>query len=209
MASTEALAALQLSIQKYKGRESAIRVETWLKLFNEEFPEDPAKKLRYFLKDEALEWYGDNVVGTEISSNWPLIQEKMINHFGSTSASPLLDSYRRKLGPNEPLSQYINDKMRLLAKTSLRTKEKIELLTDGLPINWQDLMVAKTFEDLDEWTQCVQKIESNNKQRDVTQPMCGVSSPTGASRLPDTPCKYCKEKLNTDLYHWHRECPNR
>ena len=216
---------------KYSGRQCPIPIKTWLKLFESIFNK-PEQEIIFYLEDDALKWYGNNIAGTNIRL-WATISQKLIEHFGTSLHSSLIEAQHRRLRLNETVLQYFDEKWDLLCQTSLTTSEKLECLTDGLPKEWQiQLAPTKwTVKTSDAWLQSVLCLEASLKTlrqkpkspnhniakvhtaRAQPQRFTRTSSrsqrqqPRQGSSSAPSPCKYCLQKMNLSCYHWHKDCP--
>lgn len=218
---------------KYSGQSCPITVFKWLKLFELYFPSKPESHLPFYLEDEAIIWYADTILGSNLTT-WKAISERMASHFGSCIDSPLIAAQKRKLGLNEPVLGYYHEKTRLLSQTSLTIKEKIEQLSEGLPDSWKMALAAVRFATLDEWLQAALRVQASRAKspqasssfsgnRYLARPQsfakANAARPNDSRRLdkrtqrpnersgPSQPCRFCQERVNMDLYHWHRTCP--
>ncbi|UYV81569.1 hypothetical protein LAZ67_20001557, partial [Cordylochernes scorpioides] len=204
-----------LKLQKYSGNQKDIRAQSWVKLFELHVAdEDKGKLFFYYLEGRALEWYADEIAGTNIKQ-WETFKQKFITRFGSTTATPLIDAQRRYLRRDESVNDYFQSKFRLLKQTSLSKVEQIQMLTEGLPAQWKISLAPIHFEDIETWVSATLKLEAafgsiqknsklafnDNKFKDHTS---YVASPP----KPPYPCRFCKMR-NLNNFHWHNECPYR
>ncbi|UYV79061.1 Transposase [Cordylochernes scorpioides] len=140
-----------LKLQKYSGDQKDIRAQSWVKLFELHVTdEDKGKLFFYYLEGRALEWYADEIAGTNIKQ-WETIKQKFITRFGSSTATPLIDAQRRYLRRDESVNDYFQSKIRLLKQTSLSKVEQIQMLTEGLPAQWKISLAPIHFEDIETW----------------------------------------------------------
>ncbi|UYV67856.1 hypothetical protein LAZ67_5002259 [Cordylochernes scorpioides] len=194
---------------------SNMKALSWVKLFELHVTdEDKGKLFFYYLEERALEWYTDEIAGTNINQ-WVTIKQKFITRFGSSTATPLIDAHRRYLRRDESVNDYFQSKIRLLKQTSLSKVEQIQMLTEGLPAQWKISLAPIHFEDIETWVSATLKLEaavssilknskpafSYNKLKDPTS---YVASPP----KPPYPCRFCKMR-NLNNFHWHNECPYR
>ncbi|UYV74269.1 K02A2.6-like, partial [Cordylochernes scorpioides] len=112
--------------------------------------EDKGKLFFYYLEGRALEWYADEIAGTNIKQ-WVTIKQIFITRFGSSTATPLIDAQRRYLRRDESVNDYFQSKIRLLKQTSLSKVEQIQMLTEGLPAQWKISLAPIHFEDIETW----------------------------------------------------------
>jgi len=151
---------------KFDGVDKSIRVQTWLKLFevhtNGQSDADRISLLMYNLSGVALEWYGDEIAGTNITK-WETVNAKMKTRFGTSTATPLIDAQRRHLRSGETIETYYQEKIRLLRQTQLNEKEIIQQLTEGLPHTWKMTLIAARPTDSNSWVEVALQLESHQK----------------------------------------------
>ena len=217
----------QPKFPKYSGYDKELRVQTWLALFevhtDDKSEAERTKLLMYSLDKSALEWYGDVVVGNNLS--WLTVKELMIARFGTSTATPLIDAQRRRLQKNETVEQYFGEKIRLLRQAGLDEPSMVDQLTEGLPFSWKLTLTAASPTNTTAWIQVAQRTETHFKSRQTSDIPTGNANPSrvetrtlvsdtrqrtfrqGNSNRSPPPCRYC-QRLNIDINHWHRECPN-
>ncbi|UYV76686.1 K02A2.6-like, partial [Cordylochernes scorpioides] len=101
--------------------------------------------------------------------------------------------------------------MDLLNQTSLKREEKLQLLTDGLPLSWRDVFAAAQPADPTKWIQVALSVEHNrqeSKLRNLFKPkVCTLSQQErSASNCPFF-CPICMKK-RIKVKHWLNECPD-
>ncbi|UYV68635.1 K02A2.6-like, partial [Cordylochernes scorpioides] len=193
-------------LQKFNGSKSAIRPESWIKLYdfeNNSLKEDEKiKNLMYYLTDSALEWYADEIISNPAIKRWEVVKEKLIQRFGSYNANPIVSASHRRLKREESIENYFQDKIRLLNQTHLTKEEKINLLTDGLPNDWKDLIVAAQPADATKWFHIAASIEQNrdrpNQNTSVKQ-VCGAPELLNVSTLTNTPTQGAFKLINISV----------
>ena len=205
----------QNKLDKYDGLTKDIRVQTWLRLYevhtDGRSSAERSRNLLYNLKGIALEWYGDEIAGSNYT--WDQIKDRMTRRFGISTATPLIDAQRRRLKREETVEQYFQDKMRLLRQAGLTESQMVDQLTEGLPFQWKLTLTASHPVDTNAWVQVAQKTESHFKSRPQLQKPF-VRKPTARTLAADTnqnesppQCQYCR-RLNIQVNHWHARCPN-
>jgi hypothetical protein len=170
----------------------------------------------YYLSGDALEWYADEIVSTNVT-DWVEIKAKFINRFGVSTATPLIDAQRRYLKREETVLQYYQDKLRLLRQTKLSEQDIVHQLTEGIPHDWKLTLTAANLTDTSNWIRIAQQVESHQQkqrqrfqrnplQRRDTQPKSFAAVQENTSR-PPAPCRYCLQRGKTE-WHWNRDCPS-
>ncbi|UYV64950.1 hypothetical protein LAZ67_3002548 [Cordylochernes scorpioides] len=137
--------------------------------------------------------------------------DKLNARFKPCTYSPIVLASSRKLLASETVETYFKEKMDLLNQTSLKKEEKIQLLTDGLPLNWRDVFAAAQPADPTKWIQVALSVEHNRQQsklRNLFKPkVCTLSQQErSASNCPFF-CPICMKK-RIKVKHWLNECPD-
>ncbi|UYV83454.1 hypothetical protein LAZ67_23001089, partial [Cordylochernes scorpioides] len=101
--------------------------------------------------------------------------------------------------------------MDLLNQTSLKREEKIQLLTDGLPLSWRDVFAAAQPADPTKWIQVALSVEHNRPQsklRNLFKPkVCTLSQQERSVSNCPFFCPICMKKI-IKVKHWLNECPD-
>lgn len=217
----------QLKLDKFSGNKEEIRVQTWIKLYEQhvdsEHDTELIKQLMYYLKDSALEWYGDEIVGSNIR-DWETVKEQLIDRFGCENQHPLVAAQRISLSRDEDVEKYYRRKVRLLRQTSLSELEIIQQLTEGLPFSWRLTMTSARPRTTSAWIQIAMETETHYKANErrkqallkkkpaktlIAAPQHNNSRSNRSSNNGKPPqCRIC-QRLGKTEHHWHRECPNR
>ncbi|UYV85025.1 hypothetical protein LAZ67_X004328 [Cordylochernes scorpioides] len=199
-------------LQKFNGSKSAIRPESWIKLYdfeNNSLKEDEKiKNLMYYLTDSALEWYADEIISNPAIKRWEVVKEKLIQRFGSYNANPIVSASHRRLKREESIENYFQDKIRLLNQTHLTKEEKIHLLTDGLPNDWKDLIVAAQPTDATKWFHIAASIEQNRASIQFKpKNKIHLATKNNDNRKNVCPfwCPICSKK-GIKIKHWVTDC---
>ncbi|UYV68123.1 hypothetical protein LAZ67_5003116, partial [Cordylochernes scorpioides] len=119
--------------------------------------------------DEALEFFADEILTNAHIKKWETVKDKLIARFKPCIYSPIVLASSRKLLASETVETYFKEKMDLLNQTSLKKEEKIQLLTDGLPLNWRDVFAAAQPADPTKWIQVALSVEHNRQQNSPMQ----------------------------------------
>ncbi|RWS01735.1 Retrotransposable element Tf2 protein type 1-like protein, partial [Dinothrombium tinctorium] len=185
-------------LDKYGGRNDNVKIQTWIKLY----------------EGAALEWFGDEVAPSIQTLTWQEVKSKIIQRFGISTATPLIDAQRRLLRRSESVEDYYKDKMGLLRQTGLSEHEMVQQLTEGLPIEWKLTMTAARPLTPNSWIEVAQQLESHFKQQQKQQLFRNkprterilVTVEQKKNNKPRSPCRYCLQRGQT-VYHWHSDCP--
>ncbi|UYV68421.1 hypothetical protein LAZ67_5004283, partial [Cordylochernes scorpioides] len=167
-------------------------------------------KLQSFLKsaDSALEWYADEIISNPAIKRWEVVKEKLIQRFGSYNANPIVSASHRRLKREESIENYFLDKIRLLNQTHLTKEEKNNLLTDGLPNDWKDLIVAAQPTDTTKWFHIAASIEQNRASIQFKpKNKIHLATKNNDSRKNVCPfwCPICSKK-GIKIKHWVTDC---
>ncbi|UYV77382.1 hypothetical protein LAZ67_15000802 [Cordylochernes scorpioides] len=173
--------------------------------------EEKIHNLIYYLADEALEFFADEILTNAHIKKWETVKDKLIARFKPCTYSPIVLASSRKLLASETVETYFKEKMDFLNQTSLKKEEKIQLLTDGLPLNWRDVFAAAQPADPTKWIQVALSVEHNRQQsklRNLFKPkVCTLSQQEiSASNCPFF-CPICMKK-RIKVKHWLNECPD-
>ncbi|UYV74184.1 K02A2.6-like [Cordylochernes scorpioides] len=172
-------------------------------------PEDEKiKNLMYYLTDSALEWYADEIISNPAIKRWEVVKEKLIQRFGSYNANPIVSASHRRLKREESIENYFQDKIRLLNQTHLTKEEKIHLLTDGLPNDWKDLIVAAQPTDATKWFHIAASIEQNRASIQFKpKNKIHLATKNNDNRKNVCPfwCPICSKK-GIKIKHWVTDC---
>ncbi|UYV63592.1 K02A2.6-like, partial [Cordylochernes scorpioides] len=173
-----------------------------------EMEDENIKNLMYYLTDSALEWYADEIISNPAIKRWEVVKEKLIQRFGSYNANPIVSASHRRLKREESIENYFQDKIRLLNQTHLTKEEKINLLTDGLPNDWKDLIVAAQPTDATKWFHIAASIEQNRASIQFKpKNKIHLATKNNDNRKNVCPfwCPICSKK-GIKIKHWVTDC---
>ncbi|UYV79801.1 hypothetical protein LAZ67_18000696, partial [Cordylochernes scorpioides] len=108
----------------------------------------------------------------------------------------------------ESIENYFQDKIRLLNQTYLTKEEKIHLLTDGLPNDWKDLIVAAQPTDATKWFHIAASIEQNRASIQFKpKNKIHLATKNNDNRKNVCPfwCPICSKK-GIKIKHWVTDC---
>ncbi|UYV71989.1 K02A2.6-like, partial [Cordylochernes scorpioides] len=108
----------------------------------------------------------------------------------------------------ESIENYFQDKIRLLNQTHLTKEEKINLLTDGLPNDWKDLIVAAQPTDTTKWFHIAASIEQNRASIQFKpKNKIHLATKNNDNRKNVCPfwCPICSKK-GIKIKHWVTDC---
>ncbi|UYV75877.1 K02A2.6-like, partial [Cordylochernes scorpioides] len=158
--------------------------------------------------NSALEWYADEIISNPAIKRWEVVKEKLIQRFGSYNANPIVSASHRRLKREESIENYFQDKIRLLNQTHLTKEEKIHLLTDGLPNDWKDLIVAAQPTDTTKWFHIAASIEQNRASIQFKpKNKIHFATKNNDNRKNVCPfwCPICSKK-GIKIKHWVTDC---
>ncbi|UYV62905.1 K02A2.6-like [Cordylochernes scorpioides] len=158
--------------------------------------------------DSALEWYADEIISNPAIKRWEVVKEKLIQRFGSYNANPIVSASHRRLKREESIENYFQDKIRLLNQTHLTKEEKNHLLTDGLPNDWKDLIVAAQPTDATKWFHIAASIEQNRASIQFKpKNKIHLATKNNDNRKNVCPfwCPICSKK-GIKIKHWVTDC---
>ncbi|UYV76949.1 K02A2.6-like [Cordylochernes scorpioides] len=156
----------------------------------------------------ALEWYADEIISNPAIKRWEVVKEKLIQRFGSYNANPIVSASHRRLKREESIENYFQDKIRLLNQTHLTKEEKIHFLTDGLPNDWKDLIVAAQPTDTTKWFHIAASIEQNRASIQFKpKNKIHLATKNNDNRKNVCPfwCPICSKK-GIKIKHWVTDC---
>ncbi|UYV74788.1 hypothetical protein LAZ67_12000984, partial [Cordylochernes scorpioides] len=159
-------------------------------------------------RKSALEWYADEIISNPAIKKWEVVKEKLIQRFGSYNANPIVSASHRRLKREESIENYFQDKIRLLNQTHLTKEEKINLLTDGLPNDWKDLIVAAQPTDTTKWFHIAASIEQNRASIQFKpKNKIHLATKNNDNRKNVCPfwCPICSKK-GIKIKHWVTDC---
>ena len=129
---------------------------------------------------------------------------------------------KRRLTRSETVKDYYDEKIALLRQAAIPDDQIPSILLEGLPDSFRPYFYGRRFNTPSDWLQLALDIEVDmktshsqskhnpNKSAHCTAKIehCDQNKPK-FNKKPRWPCKHCKAKSGSDVYHWHSECPNR
>ena len=220
----------------YSSKEG-ISIKKWLNLYEIvcdafKLTTDKAKitRLMAYLKEDALEFFSDDIAPDRNTLTWDEVREKFELRFGSGEIEPVVTATHRRLRREETIKQYFDSKLPILRKTGLPVNGMCALLTEGLPMSYKSHFYGRRFNDTLEWLRLASDIEADitsqqlrysydsRKQTEAhtfmsqpynqNKPLGQQSKRFNSNEKPPYPCRYC-QALGQTVFHWHRECPTR
>ena len=227
-------------LAKFAGHKTVIRADIWCNLYevvtNGQTDQQRLFGLMAYLIDDALNWFGTDIAPKLTEYSWSTVREMLIARFGPAIANPLVEAQRRHLKPTETVQNYYDDKMRCLRHVSLKEKDMVAQLTEGMPISYKGLLLCSKPPTTVSWLAIALQLEATVKRQPFTvtkpkppfqnkqqfRPVAMIASTTTEtqnnprrdyrrnqnSNPPTTPCRFCQEAGET-IYHWHNQCPRR
>ena len=188
----------------YSSKES-ISIKKWLNLYEivcEAFKLTTNKakitRMMAYLKEDALEFFSDDIAPERDSLTWDEVREKFESRFGSGEMEPVTTAIRRRLKREETVKQYYDSKLPLLRRTGMTINGMCAILTEGLPQHYKPHFYGRQFDQTLDWLRLASDIEVDVNTNPFRPQHQTYSSPQ---------CKYCRN-LGLTVYHWHNECPN-
>ena len=130
----------------------------------------------------------------------------------------MLAAIKRNLESNETVKDYYDAKCKILRGADISETHIADLLTNGLPERWRELLYGKRFTSLADWLMMIQDIEADHKKdkpkQRYTAPVHYLDSKSNShynqsGQTKTAPlCHICKRRGNR-AYHWHSDCPHR
>ena len=216
---------------KYSGSKHPNKVTEWLDLFDIvtiDWPErEKLRALPRHLLDEAVSWFTLEIGPVIQTITWTECRQRMIARFGKVFGNPIVEATERRLSSREDVSNYYNDKKRLLTQANVSEDIQIELLTNGMPDYYRTLIAIHRPKTTSDWLEIAFSIESTKPKRyDRTKESSYHADVTSKVRkkygkwhrqtdrddnktedLPPKPCPHCLRLGLTNEMHWKRQCP--
>lgn len=208
-------------VERFCGSKSKIEARSWLDVYetmaDELTEKQHIKALGSYLAGDALTWYSQEVAKEKMT--WQETSRKFIERYGITHVSAAVTSSKRTMTAGDTVQSYAQEKMRLLRLAGVPSESTLDLLTDGMPPAYQDVLYAREPKTFNEWLAVALKLESRRTMSHfrASDTRTGLPIARDTSRLgprrarsppPPTPCRYCKNR-GVNAYHWHNKCPNR
>ncbi|KAL8947717.1 MAG: hypothetical protein Q9183_007757 [Haloplaca sp. 2 TL-2023] len=209
---------------KYIGSAQSISIEEWLDVFN-------AVTIDYSDRDEirslprhiSMSWFSLEIVPELQTISWTECQHRMIARFGQEIANPIVEATHRRLTFRETVSQYFNEKRRLLIKAGAPIPIQVALLNSGMPDAYQQIIGAQLPKTPNEWLKIALQLEQSRNKRivkptesafladddDLLLVKTHMKSRNSSSDKPPTPCPHCSRLGYPNEMHWKRTCPRR
>lgn len=214
-------------ISTFTGQNEAVYVDAWLNIYElvmfEKKDEDKMKLVVRHLDGDALTWFAHHVIPILPSLDWKAVKQLFIARFQNVTVRPLIAASDLYLKPSGSVTQYFNDKMRLLQRTSLPDPDQVALLTRGMPPKYKAHFIASSIAKPSEWLLVALELEATFKKMEAKATWFKDSGPTTQVKGPiaaqayqasgnrdqkkPPPCRFCKNK-GIDINHWHAVCPN-
>lgn len=215
-------------ISTFTGQNEAVFIDAWLNVFElvmyEKSDSDKKNLVVRHLDGDALTWFAHHVIPIIPSLDWMAVRKLFIARFQNVTIRPLIAASDLYLKPTGTVTQYFNDKMRLLQRTTLTDLDQVALLTKGMPPKYKAHFIASTINKPSEWLLVALELESTFKKFEAKAnyfqrndpkgthtraPMAAQAAPAPVKKdkRDPPPCRFCKDK-GIDVNHWHAVCPN-
>ena len=220
---------------KFFGSNNSIPAKEWVDVFQavtlDWSDRDRVRALPRHLSDEALCWFSLEIVPCIQNITWTESRQKLIARFGQVVTNPIVEATNRRLSPKESVSNYFNDKRRLLIQAGASEQIQVALLTSGMPESYQAFIASQCPLTTSDWLRIAllveqtrtrrftrpgestfhgEEVEKFDKRRPSYKSNRFYSKNTQSERPPPTPCPICiKLGLKEDTMHWKRLCPHR
>ena len=221
---------------KYTGYSHFVDVQVWLDVFTavsiDWTDRDRLRALPRHLGDEAIEWFGQEIVPEISTISWTECKRRMIARFSHTIGNPIVEAVDRRLSSRETVTDYFNDKRRLLVKSGVSDAVQVELLTSGMPDYYKPLIKGRDPKTASEWIQTELMFERKDrskgfprahesahytelendgrnrndyKRKDRSKPW--QRNANNDDIPPTDPCPRCTKLGFLNERHWMRKCP--
>ena len=217
----------QRIIATFSGQNEAVYVDAWLSIFDlvlfDKRDEEKKNLVVRHLDGDALTWFAHHVIPILPSLDWIAVKKLFITRFQNVTVRPLIAAGDLYLKPTGSVTQYYNDKMRLLQRTSIADLDQVALLTKGMPPKYKNHFIASSIAKASEWLLVALELEANFKKIEAKASFLQKSEPFRPHRAPiaaqasqaefkrdprsPPPCRFCKEK-GIEANHWHAVCSN-
>ena len=225
-----------LLCDKYYGSSNTISAQEWLDIFQavtcDWSDRDRVRALPRHLTEEALQWFSLEVVPDMQTITWIECRQRLIARFGQAVANPIVQATNRRLSARETVSNYYNEKRRLLVQAGASEAIQVALLTSGMPESYLAFIASQSPQTTADWIRIALLVEqtkgkrfgkpnesafhgeeidksfrkrSNFKSNRNFRPKIGNPDNT-----PSTPCPICTRLgIKDDVMHWKRVCPRK
>ena len=119
---------------RYIGYSHSVDVKVWLDVFTavtiDWIDRDRLRALPRHLADESIEWFGQEIVPEITTIDWSECKRRMIARFSHSIGNPIIEAFDRRLSGRETVSDYFNDKRRLLVRAAVSDEVQVEMSTN-------------------------------------------------------------------------------
>lgn len=217
----------QRVIATFNGQNEAVYIDAWLNIFDlvmyDKQDDDKKRLVVRHLDGDALTWFAHHVIPILPSLDWVAVKKLFITRFQNVTVRPLIAASDLYLKPNGTVTQYYNEKMRLLQRTSIAELDQVALLTKGMPPKYKAHFIASSISKPSEWLLVALELEVTFKKMEAkfqyhnmtprvnpTRPVIAAQATRDNPRKDSRPppqCRFCKDK-GIEVNHWHAVCPN-
>lgn len=205
---------------RFSGENTTIKISKWLKLYDVASINCPDTKTKIsmmisYLDGEALNFFADEIASNAKTITWDQVVHLFEERFGEEVVSPVVAANKRRLHRGESVQAYYEACMSLLRQTKIDDKDKVAILTDGMPNNYKNTLIGARPSTPLQWRSIAIGLEEANKYSFKAQMMTNQNTNQGAvafaalsKEKPPKPCAIC-QRFNKIEWHWHSQCPNR
>ena len=160
-------------IAKYSGKDSAVRIEAWLNIFevasHDRTGIERCYLLTEYLEGAAITWFAEEIsprlAARDPTLDWSCVKLLMENRFNEKKIRPILAARSRFLGHNENIQTYYDEKMRDLRQTRLEDIDIAAMLTDGMPGAYKSGLISAQIATPQTWLKVALELECHLKNR--------------------------------------------
>ena len=190
----------RILIARFRKETDGVRINAWLNLFelvtiNSRDDQSRIMTLMRYVEGEALTWFGDEIAPHASFLSWPEVKRRMIARFGQIIVRPLIAAHKRFLQATENVQKYYEEKMDLMRQTTMTQLDMIASLTEGMPFQYHNHLIACGPNSVGEWlSKALQFETSMGKRRSNYRPIGDAAA--GTASQDSKPFDKKKNKAN-------------
>ena len=157
-------------IARFNGKDTAMQVDSWLRLFEVAFvgatEQEKVQLLIRHLDGEAITWFSEDVAETLDSLTWADIKQLMSQRFGEKLVRPIVAAQSRFMNRTDTIQSYYEDKMRLLRRIpGLTPIDQAAMLTAGMPFVYKTSLMSARITSPADWLELSLQLETVYKYK--------------------------------------------
>jgi hypothetical protein len=161
----------RIRLEAFTGYKSVIRADIWCNIF-EVITHGKTDQLRIqalieYLSGDALNWFGTDIAPAMGNISWAAVRSSLVTRFGTAVVNPSVAANHRRLGLQETVQLYYDDKMRLLRQTTLTETDIVAQLTDGMPTSYKLSLITARPADSVAWLNIALPMEAYLRSKQV------------------------------------------